>query len=657
MVVGINEKNKALDILKDYKGKNPYILGLQNGVYTYNNLTLTDFHAEYILKNHDKEPKYLGKLVKLAQWYGEKKKEDWNLEFTPEKVFVGYFLGETKDTYHFYAQYRRSQEQMVQVFAPKSGIITPLVVDNWRDKVIDFSKYNEMCGLTLKPMQERAVKFLSTRKQAILSLQMGCGKSLASIVAAIECNYKKILVVCPASLKYNWKNEISRFDSEENITIVEGSKWKENKWTIINYDILKNFYTVPKETRNFTSKELVDGKIEYTTTQKQVKTNKASIVTAALGDSQLYNAEFDLLIIDEAHRLSNKTSGMYQIMEDLIRRTKPQGVFELTGTAVRNNPMNLYNILKLINADVTMDWVDYMKRYCGGKQVFANRKLRDFYQKKFLDSKHKASWYDLTQDEKNELDVYLSKNCKKIMIPGEAQNLDELAERISHLYYKEDNDELLNSINKETIIQEYELSQDERNAYDKAWDNFIEGHQGEDIDSLIENHKLIEGSVLRQMLADCMVPRTIQLVEDEIENGNKVIVFCCYDNELYTLQEHFGNQCVIYNGKMTAKKKEKEISKFKENDSVKVFIGNLESASVGLNLNEASVIVFNSFNFSYSDCDQAEFRILRIGQDKDCKIYYQIFKDTYLEHVIDIIKTKREIAKTLIVSEKEKPMQ
>lgn len=72
--------------------------------------------------------------------------------------------------------------------------------------------------------------------------------TMAAIVAALEDKYKKILIISPASVKMTWKKELELFVSDDDITIVEGSKWKEKRFTIINYDILKNFYTVPTET-------------------------------------------------------------------------------------------------------------------------------------------------------------------------------------------------------------------------------------------------------------------------------------------------------------------------------------------------------------------------------------------------------------------------
>ena len=71
---------------------------------------MNDFEAEYVLYNHDKEPKLINKIVKLADWYGERLQGEWRTEFTPQKVKITYLLGETSTFYHFFCIYRRSQE-------------------------------------------------------------------------------------------------------------------------------------------------------------------------------------------------------------------------------------------------------------------------------------------------------------------------------------------------------------------------------------------------------------------------------------------------------------------------------------------------------------------------------------------------------------------
>ncbi len=655
MKFSLDKKEEIYGILKNYKGINPYIQQLQRGVYLYKNITLNDFHFEYIATNYNTEPVLINKIVKVADWWGEKKQIDWELEFIPEKIKIGYFMGETSEMYHMYIQYRKSQTEMLSVFIPKKAILTNFLAPDWRDKEIDFEKYNKLGNIELKPHQQRAIKFLSTRPKSILSLDMGLGKSLCAVVSALENNFNKILIICPASLKTNWKNEISRFVDEEEITIVEGSKWKENKFTIINYDILKNFYTVPKETKQVKEKNYTDdGEIKWSTVEKVVKTNKTDIVNNAMNNSQLFQSQFDLIIIDEAHRLSNKKSGMYEIVEDLISRTNPQGIYELTGTMVTNSPINLYNILKLIGADITNDWVYYVKRYCDGKQIFRNRKERDYFSTKFIHEHKKNTWYDLTKEEKASLDEYLTKNCKKIWLTNGSSNLEELGERIKHLYYRETSKESLKNIKKETQIVNYTLTDGERLQYNNAWNEYIKEHGESNIDTLIANHKLIEGSVFRQLLANFMVERSIKLAEEEISKGSKVIIFCCFDKELYSLQEYFGDRCVVYNGKMTSKKKDSALNSFKTDSTKQVFIGNLQSASVGLNINESNVIIFNNISFLPAENQQAEYRILRLGQTKDCKIFYQKFNDTYMDRMFEILDIKNGIIDNVIKDEENK---
>jgi SNF2 family DNA or RNA helicase len=145
-----------------------------------------------------------------------------------------------------------------------------------------------------------------------------------------------------------------------------------------------------------------------------------------------------------------------------------------------------------------------------------------------------------------------------------------------------------------------------------------------------------------------MVPNTIKLADSFIKNGEKVIIATCYDEELNMLKDYYGDKCVVYNGKMTAKKKDEALKKFKEDENVMVFIGNLQSAGVGLNITEANVVIFNNVSFLPAENQQAEYRILRIGQEKDCYIIYQKFRNTYMDRMFEILDIKNEIIKNLI---------
>lgn len=473
----------------------------------------------------------------------------------------------------------------------------------------------------------------------------------------MEDKYEKILVICPASIKNQWQKEISMFTSEENITIVEGSKWKDNKFTIINYDILDNFYEIPTEMANKRVKEVDEyGRITYKTVKKEVISHNINVINEAMSNSQLFQSKFDLIIIDEAHKLSNNKSGRYKITLDLINRSKPNGIYLLTGTMMTNNPMNLYHILKLIDADITKDWASYVRNYCDGKQIYVKGE-RDKLTKGFIKRLHKDSWYDLEYNERLELNQFLEKNCRKIWLANGASNLDELRERIKHLYLRDLNEEIYNNFSKETKVIHYELTEEERKDYDMAWNDYIESFDANerDINKMIENKQLIETSMLRQLTSQLTVPRTIELAEKILsETNDKIIIFCAFDKEIYALEGYFGDRCVVHNGKLTLKQKENVLNSFNNDNNCRVLLGNLTSTSVGLNLNIANHVIFNSVSWLPAENQQAEHRILRIGQNKNCYIYYQILENTYQNHVFEILNIKNEIIDKVIIDEKNK---
>ena len=397
------------------------------------------------------------------------------------------------------------------------------------------------------------------------------------------------------------------------------------------------------------------GNIRYKTEEKEVVSKKGAVISEAMKNSQLFQSQFDCVIIDEAHRLSNASSGRYKIISDLLKRSKPKYIWELTGTMITNNPMNLYNILKIIDADITQDWQSYVKTYCDGKQIFVKAE-RDKFTNALLRKKGKSSWYDLTYSEKDELNALLDQNCKKIWLTNGASNLDELKERIKHLYLRDLNEDIYQNFSKETKVLSYPMSLEETQYYNQVWDEYIQEHaDGEtDIDKLIENKKLIESSVLRQATSQMMIPHTIDLAEKIIAKGEKVIIFCAFDKEIYTLQEHFGDKCVVHNGKLTAKDKDKALERFNNDETCMCMLGNLVSTSVGLNLIVANNIIFNSVSWLPAENQQAEYRILRIGQKKNCHIYYQVFKETYLTKMFEILNIKNEIIDSVIVDETRK---
>lgn len=488
--------------------------------------------------------------------------------------------------------------------------------------------------------------------------------TLELTVASIEGNFDSVLIICPASLKTNWKKELMWYVPEKDITIIdsylgktreeleeflgyakgksnlkladlqkeakEKGKWRENRFVIINYDILGEFFEIPKSR----SAENVAKALENSPLLKYILNRKS------------------LIIIDEAHRLSDTKSQRYKIIDNLIRRGKPDSVYLATGTPITNAPQNLFCILKLINDPITADWEYFVTRYCGAMKIPAKGE-KEKWTNFFLRNKRKEYW-QLTDIEKVALKEYISKNARKITIMKDGTNLDELKSRVSHIYLRRVKEDLTEGLPQKTIHEVgYDFNQQQKEEYSRLWAEY-EKEQLE-IDPTKEiNKDLLEGAVYRRYCSIQMVPNTIKMTEKFIANGEKVIIATCYDDELYMLKEHFGEKCVVYNGKMSQKQKDIAQKAFMEDPNVMVFIGQVVAAGVGLTLTVSNKLIFNSYSYTDVENKQMEDRIYRIGQTKDVDIYYQLFKNTICERVWNICLRKERIFKAVIKKENEK---
>ena len=616
----INDVDKAYEILKTYNGTNNQIKYYQY-MYSKNSIVLKEFDINYILNNYDYSPKTINKIVKVSDIFGKKIQEKYELDFTPEKVKITTIIGEMGDSYHCFLQFRQSIPPKL-FYLNKKYILNPLETIDYSKMDIDFNQFDkktEHLGRKLKALQKEGVKFLLSNKKCILADGMGSGKTIQSIVASICTNVDKILIICPASVKSTWKRELMYYVDEKDITIVNGNNWGETtKFTIINYDILDNFYTVPTENviEEVVTKDENNNIVTKLVTKTKKSTKKA-VIEECMKNSRLFQEKFGCVIVDEVHRMVNNKSIRYQVIDDLFKRTRPPFRFLLTGTPMTNKPMNLYYILKLIDAEVTDDYRFYVKRYCGGKEM----KLR---------------------------------TGKKILIANDATNLDELKEKIKHVYIRRLLSQMSDMVKKNIEVKEYDLNEKQTLRYNELWDEYVKAQEEKGNNDSEAYRQLVEGTIVRQYLAKEMIPNTIHLAEEIIDNNEKVIISCTYTEEVNELKKYFGKIAVVYDGKMTSKQKDKSEYEFMNNPKIKVFIGQIDSASVGLTLTAATKLIFNSFSFSSHVLKQMEDRIYRLTQTKDVTCYYQVFTDSVSQHVYNTVLKKELMANSIIKSEDEK---
>jgi SWI/SNF-related matrix-associated actin-dependent regulator 1 of chromatin subfamily A len=193
-----------------------------------------------------------------------------------------------------------------------------------------------------------------------------------------------------------------------------------------------------------------------------------------------------------------------------------------------------------------------------------------------------------------------------------------------------------------------ELNTIQKREYEKLWDDYLSEREmiGKNTDI---QRDLVELGLLRKYIAMETIPYTIDIANEILSEGNKVIIFTCFTDELMELANYYGDKCVVHYGQLSEKEKQKSIDEFQNReDGPMVFIGNIKSAGVGITLTRSHYLIFNSFNWVPGDVEQAEFRSFRIGQKNNVKIYYNLFKETIITQMWHVLKYKQKIIDEII---------
>lgn len=441
--------------------------------------------------------------------------------------------------------------------------------DGWQSRKASFhAKHIKKIHPLVKRDQSVCISVDSEDKLYVMDKGIVTHNTTASVVAALESKVKKILVVCPASLKLNWKREIENY-TDRRVMIVEGGKWGSTfDFYIINYDILKNYHSIDKS-------------LDY---------NDYNLIE---------NEKFDLAIIDEAHTLSNATSQRSKIMNDILK-TIPK-VWLLTGTPMTSRPINYYNLLKIVDSPVALNWQHYVKRYCRGYKFKVNGR---------------TIWNTSGSSNLDEL----RERTQNITLRLLKSDIMDLPEKIISPIYLE----MKSTFYNEEIEEYMRITKEEKGK--------------ETITSAI--NRLMK---IRQVISYEKIPYTCEIIDKYLEMDKKVIVFTNFTMTLDMLHEKYGKKAVVLDGRMSKEKRDVSVSRFQNDDKVKVFIANIIAGGVGLNLTAAEAVIMNDLSFVPAHHDQAEDRSYRYGQKKNVQVYYPIFENTIEMIVYNILQKKRGI--------------
>jgi SWI/SNF-related matrix-associated actin-dependent regulator 1 of chromatin subfamily A len=559
----ISLESKAMAILETYGGGNNYLLELKRKSQINKKFYPTRSQSEYIISFHDKQPKVAKKWVILDAYFAQKLADDKLYTEIPQKVWVEKLLADKEKAYHIWGKVFDSEE-LHDFWLPKAAIIKDNSV---KDVVIDYLKYSHRPPLE---HQKEAIQKLVENKKFILADDMGLGKTTSTIIAALESGSKKVLIICPATLKINWKREIENY-SDKSIYIAESKNFStEADFVIINYDIIKNFHDPKKK-----------------------------------DESQVLASNFDLVIIDEAHYIKNATAQRTKLINDIVK--KVDRLWLLTGTPMTSRPIDYFNLLSLIDSPVAKNWMAYAIRYCQGYQF--------------------------------------NVGGRKVWNVTGASNLEELRDRTLGLTLRRLKENVLDLPDK--IITPVYLRLKSK-QYEEVMGEYYDWYDKNPEESKSLTVQFSKLTKVRQIIADEKIAQTIELAENILEQDKKVIIFCNFTDSLNKITEHFGKTAVKLDGSMSKPERQHSVDQFQDNPKVKVFVGNIKAAGVGITLTSAEAVIMNDLSFLPSDHAQSEDRAYRYGQKNNVLVYYPIFENTIEGIIYDILNNKKQVIATVM---------
>jgi len=295
-------------------------------------------------------------------------------------------------------------------------------------------------------------------------------------------------------------------------------------------------------------------------------------------------------ILDEAHKIKNHLSLRAKNLKKLLDSFPDAKVTFLSGTPIKNRVNDIFNYLKLSNHPLGSN------------------------HKKFLD----------------EFTISTSSRQGNRVTGG--KNLMDLNKKLANFMLIRTQDECLDVPKKMFLTYNYSL-EDYREEYNKIIEELS---QIKDISSLT-------GSLhsLNIITAKAKLKGVIEIAEDIIENGQKVVIFCSYKDPLHELQKYFGERCVLVDGSVPSHKRMECCESFRDDDKKEVFLGNMIAAGEGTDLSCALNVIFVNFPLTPDEIMQPMNRCENMARTKILTVIYTSCDDSIDEYLYELIEDKQ----------------
>ena len=424
-------------------------------------------------------------------------------------------------------------------------------------------------GLTYLPYQLAGIDYAMKRDKTLIADEMGLGKTIQAIGVANMLEAKKITIVCPASIKLNWKRELEKWLTYDiNIEILSGRKNLEVEKAsagirIINYDVLDAW-------------------------------------TELLADTEL-------LIVDESQYVKNNKSKRTKAVAKLSK--KATKVLLLTGTPVLNRPVELWSQLSMLGNPLGDSWFHFVKNYCNARQtqfgwdVSGSKNVGELGQKL-------RQTVMVRREKKEVLKELPDKRRQVIEVSGSKYNKFIKAEKDADSGYQNKKRDLKNKIKQ--------ADSEGREAYENDVNELRE----------LEINHISEMAILRHETALAKVPDLIEHVNILLEQTDKIIVFVHHRDVMGLLKKEYSGQCVSIMGGDKIEERQAVIDKFQTDPKIRVFLGSIKAAGTGITLTAASTVVFGELDWTPATISQCEDRAHRMGQKNMVLIHHLVVNDS-----------------------------
>ena len=469
----------------------------------------------------------------------------------------------------FYTQYNEKEKKKVS-----------FIIDYSKEIEHSIEELPNKLKKTLYDFQKEGINFgIEKNGRLLIADEMGIGKTIQAI--GIMTIYKEdwpVLILCPSSLKFSWRDEIKNWLSEiinlekEDIQVFKTSKdiiKSGEKFYIISYDLaIRNINIIQEK-------------------------------------------KFKCAIADEAHYMKNLDAKRSKLLIPILQRCKR--LILLTGTPILAKPVEIYPLLTALRPDFFHSFKQFGERFCNPIQTIyglnwnGNDNIRElhFILKKIM-----------IRRLKNEVLSQLPpKKRQKIEIQTDTKIINQIK-----VILKSKKDKLKNFINSEEKTKEIEKKTDlnEENSEDS-----------ESILSTFNKAYTLTGKAKIKGITD--------YITYLINNSCKFLVFAHHIEILNSIEETVKKTKVEYvriDGKISSEKKEERVKKFQKDPSCLVAILGITACATGITLTKASTIIFAELHYTPAIMIQAEDRAHRIGQENNCVNIHYLFGSDTLDEII-----------------------